>query len=571
MLIFFMIAQTWSVYLDSSLAYIGLDRKDISFRTDFTPADDFRFAKVDEFFTDPLSALDFTRDMSELFKTAAYKEVLKSLVSLYGFDINNLEKRSFPVTLTKCHELTGRALADTAPGLLAVFEELTLYSPDLTTSIEQERESEQRYDSLVAFLKKNAQTIDYPQLFQAGAYLIEAIAQVDAWLEKMARQSQNIAGVSGNVLYYTEYDFGAIVVGDTGKNIYTKDFSVIIDLGGDDEYVFNELSGHLHLIIDKAGDDVYEAGDYALACGRFGVSLLLDEQGDDMYRAHNYSLGCGVFGMGWLIDRVGSDLYFGDTFTQGAGGFGMGILWDRDGHDLYHGALHAQGFASTYGIGILADQTGNDQYVLLKKYTDEIRYLDHYLSFAQGFSCGFRPDLSAGIGLLLDAQGNDYYLADIFAQGGSYWYGMGGLVDGTGNDVYIAYQYAQGSGVHLAVGILVDRAGNDYYASKGVSQGCGHDLATGLLFDISGDDSYLAYDLSQGAGSANGFGLLLDESGDDNYSVKSLLNTQGYGDPRREYSSIGLLIDIKGKDTYSSGADQTLWKKGDYGLSIDWE
>ena len=146
-----------------------------------------------------------------------------------------------------------------------------------------------------------------------------------------------------------------------------------------------------------------------------------------------------------------------------------------------------------------------------------------------------------------------------------------GCPHSAGNDSYIAYQYAQGSGVHIALGALVDMSGNDNYVAKGVSQGCGHDLAFGGLFDISGDDSYVAFDLSQGAGNANGIGLLLDASGDDGYSVKREGNTQGYGNFRREYPSIGILIDIKGKDSHYSGNDATLWKKGRVGLGIDWE
>jgi hypothetical protein len=570
MLVLFLLTQTWSLYLDSSLVYIGLTRQDIALRADYAIRDDYRFTVVDDLLVDPLNTVEFIVDMNTFFQTASEKDIMKQLISLYDFDIS-YKKYPFLKALTKSYQSLDHAFADTSAGLREAFEELTLYSPELTTSIEEERENEQEYDSLVLYLKNNAMTVDYPDLFNAGASLIEAALGYTQWLKKTPMQSQNVSGVRGNVLYYREYEFGAIVIGDTGKNIYTEDFAVIIDLGGNDIYQFGRQMSGIHLIVDQAGDDVYEGEDHAIACGYFGISVLFDEQGDDIYRAENYSLGCGVFGLGWLIDRAGSDMYFGDSFTQGAGGFGIGILFDEDGNDLYQGALHAQGFATTYGVGILADHIGNDRYLVLEKYTDEIRYLDHYLSLSQGFSIGFRPDLSAGIGLLLEGRGNDYYLSDIFAQGSSYWYGIGAIVDDAGNDTYVSYQYAQGSGVHIALGALVDRAGDDNYVAKGVSQGCGHDLAFGILYDICGDDSYVSFDLSQGAGNANGIGLLVDESGDDAYSVKRASNTQGYGDFRREYGSIGLLIDIKGKDTHYSGKDATLWKKGRYGLGIDWE
>ncbi len=570
MLLLVLIAQSWLAYLDSSLVYIGLTEQDISFRTDYTIRDDYRFTVVDELLADPLGIVNFVMDMDVFFQKASEEDMVKKSISLYDLDIS-YERYLFLQALTKSYQSLTSALADTSHGLRATFEELTLYSPELTTSIEEERENEKHYDSLVSYLKENAKTIDYSELFKAGQFLLEAAHGYESWLKKVSRQSQSMPGVSGNILYYKEYEFGEVIIGDTGKNIYAKDFAVIIDIGGDDSYQCGGQMSGIHLIIDQAGDDVYEAEDYAIACGYFGVSVLVDEQGDDIYRARNYSLGCGVFGLGCLIDRAGSDTYFGDSFTQGAGGFGIGLLDDKEGNDLYQGALHAQGFASTYGVGILTDHIGNDRYIILEKYIDEIRYLDHYLSLSQGFSIGFRPDLSAGLGLLLEGEGNDYYLSDIFGQGGAYWYGIGAVVDNAGNDTYVSYQYAQGAGVHIALGALVDRAGDDNYVSKGVSQGCGHDLAFGVLYDISGDDSYVAFDLSQGAGNANGVGLLVDESGDDAYSVKRASNTQGFGDFRREYGSIGLLIDIQGKDTHFSGKDATLWKKGEYGLGIDWE
>jgi len=562
--------QAWSAYLDSSLVYIGLTRQDITFRDDYTIRDEYRFAIVDELLVNPLGTIDFLIDMDTLFWTSSEEKILDELIGLYDFKVS-YRQTDFETALRKCYGLINNAFEKTPVELSGVFEELSVFSPELTSSIEQEREDTEQNDSLVNYLKEHAGQVDYEKLFTAQAYLLGAALSYQKWVEGLDRQHQSVEGVEGNVVFYKRYEFGEIIVADTGKNVYSRDFAVIIDLGGDDIYRFGAQTDKVHLIIDCAGNDQYEGDNYAVACGHFGISILIDEQGNDIYRAKSFSLGCGVFGVGLLIDKMGNDTYYGDTFTQGAGGFGIGILRDEDGNDLYQGALYAQGFASTYGIGILGDQTGNDRYIILEKYTDEIRYLDHYLSLSQGFSIGFRPDLSAGIGMILEARGNDYYIADIFAQGASYWYGIGAIVDDAGNDSYIAYQYAQGSGVHIALGALIDISGDDNYVAKGVSQGCGHDLALGILYDIKGDDSYVAFDLSQGAGNANGVGLLIDESGDDAYSVKRAHNTQGYGNFRREYGSIGVLVDIKGKDAYYSGKDASLWKKGEYGIAIDWE
>jgi hypothetical protein len=570
MLILLLVAQSWFAYLDSSLSYLGLTTKDITFRSDYTICDAYRFSIVDYLLNNPLESIDFVISVQDVFWNSSEQEMFRNLVDLYDLRLDDKEE-SFKKALQESHQLIMQAFKETPQDLGKIFEELTLFSPELTSSIEEDKEGEKRGDSLLMFLKDNGKKVDYSRLFTACLRLLVAHQNHEAWFEKVKKRTQQISGVQGAILYYEKCDFGEIVVGDTGKNVYEKDFAVIIDLGGDDVYHFDMQKGKIHLLIDKSGDDSYKGDNYSIACGNFGVSILIDEKGDDTYSAKSYSIGCGVFGVGILIDRQGNDRYSGDTFTEGAGGFGIGILKDEAGNDVYEGALYAQGFASTYGIGILGDRAGNDIYLILEKYTDEIRYLDHYLSMSQGFAMGFRPGLSAGVGIILEQSGNDYYLGDIFAQGSSYWYGIGAIVDDKGNDNYVAYQYAQGSGTHITIGVLIDKQGNDNYVAKGVSQGCGHDLSFGLLYDIKGDDSYVAFDLSQGAGNANGIGFLIDESGNDAYSVKRTNNTQGYGNFRREYGSIGVLLDIKGEDFYRSGTDKTLWKKGEYGIGIDWE
>jgi hypothetical protein len=99
------------------------------------------------------------------------------------------------------------------------------------------------------------------------------------------------------------------------------------------------------------------------------------------------------------------------------------------------------------------------------------------------------------------------------------------------------------------------------YYGKGLMQGCGHDYSCGILLDRHGNDTYSAYDLSQGAGSANGAGLLIDCEGDDRYFVTNFANTHGYGNPRRDFGSIGLFIDLGGKDQYvGKGKDSSYWR-----------
>ncbi len=560
------IAQTWMSQVDSSLAFIGLKAADISFRTDYSIRDPYRFEIVDDLLEKPLNSKAVVEDIAKRYWDQ--KNGFASLLDLYGYK-TKIKTKDFEKNLVDCHQELAIVYSVMPESLLYVFEELTRFDPGLTASVEEEKAEEKRYDSLCAYLNTHSNEINYEHLFNIFMRIYSALQDYPEWLAGVSRQRFTREDL-GSVLFYQEMDFGTVVIGDTGTNFYNDSFALIIDLGGNDVYKCPFRSKSFQIIIDISGDDRYEGTDYAVGAGVCGISVVLDESGNDQYQAGCYSLGCGVYGCGLLIDKEGNDRYYGDTFTQGAGGFGIGVLHDDGGNDVYEAALYAQGFASTYGVGVLAERDGNDMFIIQPKYIDEIRYLDHYLSLSQGFTIGFRPDLSAGIGLILERGGNDYYLSDIFGQGSAYWYGIGAILEEQGNDSYVSYQYAQGSGVHIAIGLLIDHLGDDNYVAKGVSQGCGHDLAYGLLHDIMGDDSYVAFDLSQGAGNANGVGFLIDENGDDSYSVKRDHNTHGYGDFRREYGSVGLLLDIKGDDAFAPNIRGShLWKKGQYGIGID--
>ncbi len=368
-------------------------------------------------------------------------------------------------------------------------------------------------------------------------------------------------------------DMGRIALGGTGNDHYIGKYFFIFDPGGDDIYELDPCqAGESQIIYDLSGNDIYTAPEgYALGCGFFGLGFLYDHEGDDIYRAGNFSLGCGFFGAGILIDMAGNDIYISDTYSQGAGGFGYGFLYDHAGVDQYSSALYSQGFGFAAGVGLLADREGNDTYFAGGKYKDILRYEDHYLSLSQGFSYGVRPDFSGGVGWLLDGAGNDVYTADIFAQGCSYWWAFGGLYDGGGNDSYNCFQYGQGSATHMAAGILYDKSGSDVYFGKGLMQGCGHDRSTGWLLDLAGNDTYTAWDLSQGAGSANGTGMLTDGGGEDRYYVKGVSNTQGYGNPRRDFGSIGVFLDLAGPDRYDgNGHDDDIWIiNSKWGVGVD--
>ncbi len=374
----------------------------------------------------------------------------------------------------------------------------------------------------------------------------------------------------------TDTPLGKIIVGGVGKNVYTNDAFLILDLGGDDVYENSAggAYGGISIVIDLAGNDQYVSRkSFSQGAGVFGIGILVDCAGDDVYEATHLSQGAGFFGCGLLADYGGRDRFVADTFAQGAAEFGAGILWQRGGDTTYRAARSAQGFGGTQGLGLLLDEAGNDSYFAGGKYPCD--WLPgHNFSLAQGFGYGMRPFAGGGIGILCDLAGNDHYTADVYGQGASYWYAVGLLLDAEGDDRYDAHQYCQGAGIHLSSGALVDWAGNDTYNAAHICQGAAHDYAVGMLMDRAGNDSYRGDTTAQGSAINNSFALLLDEAGDDSYTGTDPKQSQaaGHDGDKREYGSIALLLDLAGHDWYSQGqSNNAVWIKPWYGAGLDAE
>jgi len=582
--------------LDDALRAMAMTRNDLSFRTDYAETvDSFRLTVVDSLMLRPLDTepyvLELAKELSEaatldaLVASAARAVDLTTRPAVKGVPFDD----PMDVLLSGIREAS--ALVDSAFAGLSQEERAFLaehamvlleeeeFDPDKPIDV-RDRETaleEELGDRLLAV----APRVDYEALAEAGASLARAIEEalplLRSWDARrlLAEPPPDYDGVaSGDVLLVLESDMGALVVGGPGPTLYEGECVVSVDLGGDDLYTGIATrcgpTRRASITIDMGGDDRYLTGDCSAGAGFMGAGILVDIDGDDVYAAGSFSQGSGLFGDGVLDDRSGDDTYLGDTCTQGSGAFGIGMLRDSSGNDSYEAALFSQAFGFTGGLGAVLDVSGNDTYFAGGRYTDEIRYFDHYLSLSQGFGYGWRPDASGGVAILADGSGNDVYVSDIFGQGSSYWFAVGGLVDSRGNDQYVSYQYAQGAGTHLTVAALVDLEGDDNYVSKGVSQGCGHDLAIGILHDLAGDDNYTCHDLSQGAGNANGIGMIADDAGDDAYSVRNPANTNGYGNYRRDYGSVGIQLDGSGADSYSGrGADGEWWAGSDHGIGVD--
>lgn len=403
-------------------------------------------------------------------------------------------------------------------------------------------------------------------------------SEIDAYQQTMIKST--VPEVKGFIYACDDTDWGKIVIGGEGDNVYEDNFALIIDLGGNDKYIGRTASGigflsdPFSIGIDLSGDDLYDARDkvFNFGAGLFGAGFLIDLEGNDTYQSSHNCLGTGFLGAGVLIDKDGDDYYAAGYFSQGAGIFGVGALLDIKGDDTYRGTEYCQAFSSTWGYGLLADFGGNDLYYAGGKYLHKPLLPDDYRSLSQGFSIGFRPVASGGISLLYDKSGQDYYNSGVFAQGTSYWYALGMLCDGAGNDFYNATQYAQGAGIHLAIGILIDRAGDDHYFSRfGPAQGEGHDFSVGILIDKRGNDSYLTSG-GQGIGLTNSFGLLIDNEGDDIYTTKEKNFSQGMANFSRGFGGIGIFLDLQGDDIYpraSIADNSSQWTQSVYGFGID--
>jgi hypothetical protein len=330
--------------------------------------------------------------------------------------------------------------------------------------------------------------------------------------------------------------------------VYSEDAALILDLGGDDLYLNNAGGTRpgmpVSVVIDFGGNDRYaSAENISQGAGLLGGGFLLDFGGNDMFVSLTGSQGAGFFGMGLLYHGDGNAGFSAGRYSQGTGQMGIGLMINRKGDSKYLCSYGGQGLGLFGGTGILIDEEGNDYYQLGGREPDFRDPLRATQSFGQGFGLGVRSEKNlnaapGGNGMLIDGKGNDTYVADYFAQGSSYYYGLGILDDRAGDDQYFSGRYAQGAGIHSAVGVFVDRKGNDfYYSSFGVGQGTGHDFGVGFFEDDEGENRYQGGTLVQGAATNGSIGILIDPNGPGKRSYQS--DGQAFAETE---NSMGIMI-----------------------------
>ena len=285
----------------------------------------------------------------------------------------------------------------------------------------------------------------------------------------------------------------------------------VIDLGGDDSYSEGVCNYHRPVlaILDLGGDDSYRGSKPGVqGAANLGFSIVVDRSGDDVYQAKDVAQGSCVGGVGMLVDLGGNDTYVGVRRAQGEAIGGIGLLIDRGGNDRYHAAMWAQGFGGPLGFGLLEDSDGADHYFAGGLYPDSYEETPGYEGWSQGLGAGIRQVANGGIGVILDGGGDDIYEFDYLAHGGGYWLGMGFARDFGGNDKRLgatrtAYnggarteqrfqRFGCGFGCHYALGFCIDDRGNDSYNGTIMGTGFAWDVAFGMLVDLDGQDQYLA-------------------------------------------------------------------------------
>ena len=461
-----------------------------------------------------------------------------------------------------------------------LFDEAAVVVEQFTSQVESDEQSRRQIEAMQRFVDLVGGQVDQTAMLAAAQVL--ARLDDDVWLTLMEEIAGDRpvqtppAGVTGEVLFVRETPAGLIVIGGRGPNHYRLDghIALILDLGGDDLYegaiAAPASTGRgISMVLDAAGNDIYRAAPLGLATGRLGVGVLIDRFGNDVYELVPGSGGTGFAGIGILDDREGTDRYVGATFTQGAALGGLGLLVDRLGDDSFTSAGYALGFGAPLGLGALLDLDGDDTYECGDRLISGYNSLEHpeiqpdsplfqYDCFGLGMGSGFRiarhdgdavsfDGLAGGIGFLIDLAGDDRYRSANFSQGAGYFFGAGVKLDLGGHDQHLAARYGLGAAAHGGIGLHVDYAGYDRYGSTGphYDGGAAWDRSVALCLDAgTGDDRY---DLSKsdglGLADRGGWGLFIDEGGDDRY-----LAPIGMGIALHE--SLGAFFDLAGEDEY---------------------
>lgn len=244
-----------------------------------------------------------------------------------------------------------------------------------------------------------------------------------------------------------------------GAGIYGG--GALIDAGdGWDTYLSQSLSqgvggpAGVGLLIDEGGDDLYRANGPVPSTYDTPTTYMSFSQGVG-FGIRPYDHG----GIGALIDYAGNDRYEGGEFSQGGGYFwAVGFLHDAGGNDFYYGGRYTQGFAAHQAAGLLTDMSGDDVYWGMRAAAQGAAWDQSIAMLYDGSGNDFYRAESLAQGAaaqqskawLYDVSGNDVYRH----------YGPAGQGDAGDN----SYHFRPEDPI-FSLGVLVDGGGEDRYSS----------------------------------------------------------------------------------------------------------
>ena len=341
--------------LDLVLAALQLKHGDLGISRPLPQNDPFLLNKVGLFLHSPLQIDAYTRTLEAALQNKTCE--LFSLISLAAtvMEINGAASHQagaaeslpaierLPVPLNQAAGIIyqslprAKALFEDAFKNLSTEEKLFVrqrleefFLPDITQKKLSRRQDQDQLEKTFSL----AARIDREKLLAAATQVAAAVDRAIAIL-----RSKNLLQLKNSFsqeIITISTPLGEIALGGQGNNRYTGAMPLLlIDTGGDDNYTFTSYTP-LSIIIDVAGNDIYDATAGApLAAGIAGMGFLADLGGNDRYIGQHVSFGCGLMGVGVLLDESGNDVYRGQAFTLGAGALGLGIVCDAAGNDEY--------------------------------------------------------------------------------------------------------------------------------------------------------------------------------------------------------------------------------------------
>ncbi|MFC2113841.1 hypothetical protein ACFLRI_00675 [Bacteroidota bacterium] len=178
---------------------------------------------------------------------------------------------------------------------------------------------------------------------------------------------------SGNDHYYAEADTGIVYRSDfyhSSKGQYNYSYVQGCGVGRRGDITDgHSWAGGMGSLFDLEGNDTYEAGGWAQACGYwYGMGFLYDERGNDVYKSTGWSQAAGAhFCIAALFDEGGDDQHI--VWEKLAAGIAFGhdytiaILVNKGGNDLYKIKDDGLGYAINKSQVFFVDTEGDDEYI----------------------------------------------------------------------------------------------------------------------------------------------------------------------------------------------------------------